>query len=183
MIRQLAIYHIRGVVEVMWGCGVYTHYAHTHVTRKRFPRHCQLSQLSLTTPMSPGPSSGQLTPGPGESPATAWAKLTPCLLAPVATGHRGLQSLHNPVTTDSRSPLPSVSACGRVRTGLTANSWPRLLPGVSRPTAGHATALVVTCLSWEEGTWPGRGHKITSTMTRRDCNIVTRTDSLCHLCH
>ena len=56
MIRQLAIYHIRGVVEVMWGCGVYTHYAHTHVTRKRFPRHCQLSQLSLTTPMSPGPS-------------------------------------------------------------------------------------------------------------------------------
>ena len=95
----------------MWG----VHYAHAHthtcnVTRNRLPRHCQLSQLSqlsLTTPMSPGPSvSGQLRPGPGESPATAWAQLTPCLLAPVATGHRGLQSLHNPVTTDSRSLSP-----------------------------------------------------------------------------
>ena len=162
------------------GCTLRTRTHTCNVTRNRLPRHCQLSQLSLTTPMSPGPSaSGQLRPGPGESPATAWAQLTPCLLAPVATGHRGLQSLHNPVTTDSRSLSP---LCLPVTESepvwqLTAGPGCCLVPDVSRPTAGHATASVVTCLSWEEGTWPGRGHKITSTMTRRGCNNVTRTDS------
>ena len=86
-------------------CGVLT--THTlHVTRNKFPPECDTVVVTLSLChwplMAPG-GSGQLS-GPGESPATAWAQLTPCLL--VATGHLySLQSLHNPVTTNSPSPL------------------------------------------------------------------------------
>ena len=92
------MYHITGCWWGVWG----SH--NTHVTRNLFPlsvtlvlSHCHCSDHTEVSPRSQW-SAG----GPSESPATAWAQLTPCLLA--ATGHlSSLQSLHNPVTTNSPS--------------------------------------------------------------------------------
>ena len=130
-----------------WGVGCTLHTSHTHVTSSPVT----LAVVTVVTVVTDHP----------RPPVVSWPGLVRARPLPgpnwlrVATGHHSLQSLHNPVTTDSplsRLPSPaSLSACDRLRTGLTANSWVRALPCISRPTAGHATALIVTCLSGRRG--------------------------------